>query len=134
MIKQFCSAHPCNNLVTSPDRYCPQHTRKKDTDDIEKTRRPANIQDQKMTDPFYGTARWQKFRDWYRKGNPFCEICGSVGQMVDHIKELKDDGAPLDPDNCQTLCNTCHQRKTATERVKRGGTKPRKLRVYSYDD
>jgi 5-methylcytosine-specific restriction enzyme A len=31
----------------------------------------------------------------------------------DHIIELKDGGAPLDPSNIMLLCPTCHARKTA---------------------
>ncbi|XPS83916.1 HNH endonuclease domain protein [Desulfosarcina variabilis str. Montpellier] len=35
--------------------------------------------------------------------------------IVDHIVELKDGGAPLSEDNVQSLCRSCHQRKTARE-------------------
>jgi len=45
---------------------------------------------------------------------------------VDHIVELKDGGAELDPENCQALCVRCHQLKTAGEK------KTRKSKVYSY--
>ncbi len=46
--------------------------------------------------------------------------------MVDHIQELKDGGAEVDPENAQTLCNRCHQKKTRAEKRKRGPI------VYSY--
>ncbi|MBU3953351.1 MAG: HNH endonuclease [Proteobacteria bacterium] len=93
-------------------------------------------QDKKITDPFYGTATWQKFRRWYRKQHPLCEICLAAGfhtpgHLVDHIVELKDGGNLLDPDNCQTLCNRCHGKKTVSERIKRGAS-VRQPKVYSY--
>jgi 5-methylcytosine-specific restriction protein A len=40
--------------------------------------------------------------------------------FVDHIVERKDGGADYDPGNLETLCATCHARKTTGERVKRG--------------
>jgi len=128
MVKQFCAAHPCRELVTPPERYCPKHKHQAKPD---RTR-----QEKKETDPFYGTARWQKFRDWYRTQHPLCEKCQAAGlivpgELVDHIIELKDGGAPLDEDNVQTLCRTCHAGKTADEAKKRG-RRERKPKVYSY--
>ena len=38
---------------------------------------------------------------------------------ADHIIELKDGGAALDPANGQALCGACHQAKGAAERLKR---------------
>ena len=37
----------------------------------------------------------------------------------DHIKELQDGGALLDPSNVMLMCNPCHGIKTARERGKR---------------
>jgi hypothetical protein len=34
----------------------------------------------------------------------------------DHIVELADDGAPLDPTNVMLRCGSCHTRKTAAAR------------------
>jgi 5-methylcytosine-specific restriction protein A len=42
------------------------------------------------------------------------------GRMYgDHIIELKDGGATLDPRNIMLLCHSCHQRKTAEQRGQR---------------
>lgn len=40
---------------------------------------------------------------------------------ADHIVEVKDGGAKLDPSNGRCLCQACHNRKTADERSRRFG-------------
>lgn len=44
-----------------------------------------------------------------------------VKLYADHITELQDGGAPLDPANGQALCARCHGRKTARARAARLG-------------
>jgi len=114
--KRFCTAYPCNNLVRSGERYCEAHQPAKPNRD---------------SDPFYNTARWQRFRNWYRAKNPLCERCLDEGltvpaDMVDHIIEIRDGGAKLSATNAQSLCNGCHAVKSAAERKRRGPV------VYSY--
>lgn len=48
-----------------------------------------------------------------------CEACGRTGCRIfgDHIHELKDGGAPLDPGNVRLLCGSCHSTKTARVRA-----------------
>jgi 5-methylcytosine-specific restriction enzyme A len=56
-----------------------------------------------------------------------CEKCGRTraddGAPIriygDHIIELKDGGALLDPSGIQLLCPSCHTAKTVAERKKR---------------
>lgn len=43
--------------------------------------------------------------------------------FVDHIIEIKDGGAKLDPANVWTLCGSCHVKKTNRERDKRNFAK-----------
>ncbi len=45
----------------------------------------------------------------------------SRGELVDHIVPISMGGARLDPDNCQSLCSRCHNRKTGVERSAMGG-------------
>jgi len=47
------------------------------------------------------------------------------GFIVDHVIPIREGGGKFDEDNCQTLCQTCHNRKTARE-TKEGA------RVYGY--
>lgn len=76
---------------------------------------------EKKRDPFYGSQRWQKVRNRYAKKNPLCEECEKNGRLVsmkvvDHIVDIKDGGAKLDPDNLQSLCSECHNRKIGKRR------------------
>ena len=58
-------------------------------------------------------------RDGYR-----CRDCGRAGRFeVDHVKPLHHGGAPLDPDNLQALCRSCHIHKTAQENQRQIGPK-----------
>ena len=107
---RYCKKYPCPNLAIPGGSYCEDH------------RVPEN----KATDPFYGTARWKRFRAWYLAKHRLCEVCEDVAVMVDHVQELKDGGSEISESNCQSLCVRCHARKTYEERKKRGP------KVYSY--
>ena len=114
--KKYCGAYPCNQLVEPGERYCPEHEPDKPT---------------REQDLFYGTARWQRFREWYRSKHPLCELCLEQGltvpmDCVDHVVEIRDGGDPLSAENAQSLCNSCHAAKTFKERKKRGPV------VYAY--
>ena len=95
----------------------------------------------KSTDSFYGSVRWKRFRDWYARRNPLCEACKKNGHVVpmnvvDHIVEIKDGGALLSEKNVQSLCNSCHAKKTAqVKREREGGVEsppaPSVLFTYS---
>jgi hypothetical protein len=58
--------------------------------------------------------------------DPQCQTPNrAAGQRVygDHIIELQDGGALLDPSNVMLCCAPCHGRKTAAERAKRMSTR-----------
>ena len=73
---------------------------------------------------FYHSKGWRLTRKFYIKANPLCEQCTregrtTGGQMVDHIKpiSLGPTSLRLDQTNLQTLCNSCHNKKSANESV-----------------
>lgn len=76
----------------------------------------------KTADPFYLSQPWRSLmsRLVEQRGRR-CQSCGREGVRVfgDHIRELKDGGAPLDPSNIQLLCGSCHTAKTAKARAAR---------------
>lgn len=76
----------------------------------------------KTVDPFYSTPEWRALvaRLIAERGRR-CEKCGAtdVRLYADHIVELKDGGAALDPANIQLLHGACHTKKTIEERNRR---------------
>jgi 5-methylcytosine-specific restriction protein A len=81
----------------------------------------------KTADPFYLSVEWRalmgaiisergrRCQDPHHKG--LHERSPRV--FGDHVVELKDGGAPLDPANVLLLCGACHTRKTIAARAAR---------------
>lgn len=87
----------------------------------EKQRQPQR--DTKTPDErrFYGSWEWKQIRARHLKREPLCRTCYAQGRVtaantVDHITPIREGGNPRDPDNLQSQCGTCHQRKRQTER------------------
>lgn len=78
----------------------------------------------KVALPFYRTPEWTALvASLIKRRGRKCEDCGASGCRIyaDHVVELKDGGAPLDPANIRLLCAPCHGKKTAKERARRSG-------------
>ena len=87
----------------------------------------------KTADPFYRSPEWQALLGrLIRERGRRCEdqqhdpAQSRTDRRIygDHIVELKDGGAPLDPANILLRCAPCHGRKTAAARAARFGVKP----------
>lgn len=81
---------------------------------------------EKETDPFYGTSAWRNLVNSLialrgaRCEDPKCRNPTHPGRLIgDHIKELKDGGAELDPNNVMLRCPSCHTIKTIAARKQR---------------
>lgn len=66
----------------------------------------------------YG-ARWRKIRLMQLRAEPLCRHCKAQGVVtaateVDHIIRLRR-GGTNSPDNLQSLCKSCHSKKTQLE-------------------
>jgi 5-methylcytosine-specific restriction protein A len=78
----------------------------------------------KVADPVYSSPEHIAWRDEvYRQAGRRCQWpgCGvrQPRMFADHIVEIRDGGAALDPANGQCLCGRHHGLKTARERAKR---------------
>ena len=76
----------------------------------------------KKADPFYLSPAWRTLmRKLTASRGSVCQQCGREGVRLfgDHIHELKDGGAALDPSNIKLLCGSCHTKKTAQVRAAR---------------
>jgi 5-methylcytosine-specific restriction endonuclease McrA len=83
-----------------------------------RTARPAP----KVADRFYSTTAWTELRaSLIRQRGAYCEDCGRAASRLfaDHVIELKDGGAALDPSNVRLSCGSCHGLKTARVRAER---------------
>ena len=96
--------------------------------DTRTARPPARTwEDRKASEPrqgFYQSPEWRALRDRLTKQRgKRCEDCGRAGTRIycDHVVELRDGGAGLDPSNVRLRCGSCHTRKTANARARRLG-------------
>ena len=102
--------HPgCGVLV--PGGYCAAHQPK-----------PADRSEEaKSWRWMYGTDTWKRLRSAQLLAEPFCRECAKRGLRtqatdVDHIRDHKGDWDIFtDRANLESLCHSCHSRKTARE-------------------
>ena len=103
--------HPgCGALVSGG--YCAVHQ------PLREDRRSAEAQAWHW---LYGTEAWKRLRGDQLLAEPFCRECAGRGVRakatdVDHIRDHKGDWTVFtDPRNLESLCHSCHSRKTARE-------------------
>lgn len=70
--------------------------------------------------PLYNTRQWQRARLAHLRSEPCCRRCASMGQtvpatVVDHIIQVNAGADFWDSTNWQSLCQSCHARKSAKE-------------------
>lgn len=108
-----CCAKGCKAYAVA-DGYCAAHEKPK--------------RDHRRYDNERGTShergydsQWRKARAGYLRSHPLCVTCDRGGlitpaTVVDHVVPHKGDKVLFwDKNNWQSLCKTCHDRKTATE-------------------
>jgi 5-methylcytosine-specific restriction endonuclease McrA len=69
----------------------------------------------KACQPVYYSRAWRRLVAQLKlERGEYCQACGKHATYLkaDHIVELKDGGAALDPANVRLLCRPCHARKT----------------------
>lgn len=112
-----CNKPGCSQLTRAG--YCEQHK----TTKADNHRYYDKYQRNKKHDRFYHSATWKRARDLIRiRDNGLCVECLNdkritVGTIVDHIIPIKQNwNKRLDEDNLQLLCQSCHNKKTSSER------------------
>ena len=64
----------------------------------------------------YNSKGWKRLRQHVLLHHPECVQCGRAANVVDHIIPWEDDMAlAYDVDNLQSLCESCHNKKTYQE-------------------
>ena len=94
---------------------------------IPKTEKPfwtkgAKVKQSKVANhaKLYNSARWKAVREKQLKIAPMCEACikkgiDTIATQVDHIKAITWGGSQLDLENLQSLCYSCHGKKSRKE-------------------
>lgn len=125
MILHPC-AHPgCGKDIPIDQRFCEKHK----NDPLEWQRIKRRDRDRKKKPRIcdtgrprvYNTRGWKKLRAAHLRRHPLCEECLKRGIVtiatdVDHIVPHRGDPSLMwNPENLQSLCHSCHSRKTARE-------------------
>lgn len=71
------------------------------------------VRRQKTAERGYG-ARWRRLRMGVLAEIPWCQVCGQPATDVDHILP-KSRGGTDHRENLQSLCHSCHSKKTKKE-------------------
>jgi 5-methylcytosine-specific restriction enzyme A len=84
-----------------------------------KQRKP--FERERSNEGFYNSWSWRKFAKQYKDANPLCVHCEAngvitPGTVADHIIPINKGGEKFNENNIQTLCESCHNRKSAGER------------------
>lgn len=83
---------------------------------------------------FYNGAAWRDLAKAHKAANPLCinhARCKGLAYITDHVKPIREGGAPYAWDNLQSLCKGCNASKTGKQARKqprnkdphRGGVK-----------
>lgn len=105
-----CAMPGCPNIVRQV-RYCPSCK--------PKMNKSSRI-DQKQRKKFYNSKLWKYTRLEQLEREPTCRHCREQGKEtianeVDHVKPIEQGGSPTDSRNLQSLCKSCHSKKTLSE-------------------
>jgi 5-methylcytosine-specific restriction enzyme A len=73
-------------------------------------------------DGFYRSKLWRDARAYHLGTSPLCVHCEAQGKVteatiVDHIVPRSQGGLPFAESNLQSLCESCHARKSQSERA-----------------
>ena len=120
---KLCAYPGCRRAVPLGEKYCEAHKeRGEKQDELAAKRRESRRLKFKGTSADRGyDYRWRKLRNRFIAQHPHCAECLKRGVItmatdVDHIIPHRGDARLLyDENNLQSLCKSCHSRKTATE-------------------
>jgi 5-methylcytosine-specific restriction enzyme A len=118
-----CSHHSCAELTR--ETYCSKHTQQKQEQRKHADTFYNNYVRDKERAAFYKTKQWVHLRKYIlQRDYHLCIPCQlqqrvTAATIVDHIVPYEVDMARgLDPSNLQSICQACHNRKTAADKVK----------------
>lgn len=116
-----CSHFGCQELTTR--RYCDKHLAQHQKEEQQRGRLSDREYNHRRPDyhSLYHSRRWARLRIQKLSQHPWCAMCLQLGKRtvageVDHIIPHKGNRDLFyDENNFQSLCTSCHSRKTAKE-------------------
>lgn len=102
MPTRLCLHPRCGNPATYRGR-CPTHSR-------------TNERSTHANKRIYNSKQWQLLRRRRLFLDPLCP-CGAIATDADHIQPIEAGGQPYRLNNTQSLCATCHSKKTRREQM-----------------
>jgi 5-methylcytosine-specific restriction protein A len=102
-IGKACAVPGCSGIATR-NAYCEAHQY------IHKKIHHSEV--------YYG-GEWSKISKSFLQKNPFCELCGAKSQIAHHIVEREDGGEDVE-ENLLAVCNTCHNKLHAKNKLHHG--------------
>lgn len=96
--------------------------------------RPLNLNNYSDRQRFYKRKQWINIRKHKLSLNPFCELCSEKNKPkfateIDHIEPIEESPEKaLLLDNLQSLCKSCHSKKTYEEKLKGSWSKSRTIK------
>jgi len=105
--KRPCGHPGCAELTQG--RFCELHS-KGNNSSYNRNSRDADSK------KFYGGRAWRETSKRQLMREPLCAECLRAERMTaatlaDHIQPIRDGGSRYDPENLQSLCKACHNRK-----------------------
>ena len=69
----------------------------------------------------YNSRQWRKLRQMVLHNQPICVMCEqkniyTTANTIDHILPINKGGAVWSIDNLQSLCSSCHNKKSARDK------------------
>lgn len=109
--KKPCGYSGCPRLTDG--QYCEYHKKLTDA-------RYNKYERDEFSKTFYKTTAWKNARKRQLLHRPFCEECLKSGKrtaatIADHKVPIKQGGDKYDASNLQSLCWSCHSRKSVEE-------------------
>lgn len=115
----LCNADGCKNVSLAGKQYCPTCIEQRTK--TERTRYKKWNKRKTSDTAFYSSVYWKNKRIDGLLKQPWCEaimgngsVCNRLATERDHIIPREDGGTDTD-ENLQSLCHTCHSRKTMRE-------------------
>jgi 5-methylcytosine-specific restriction enzyme A len=120
------SKRPCNHPMCAEltrDSYCDKHKEVRQAEKNDANRFYNMHTRNKERTAFYKTGAWEKKRvHILKRDHGLCRVCRSrgkatAGNIIDHIIPLEvQPSLALEDSNLQTICQACHNAKTAEDR------------------